>query len=94
MNRRQVFLVKSMIERLNHVLFRAEVVIGVPERNSGAPGDGPHRCLFVPVIIQEVERAVQDQFTSLLALGRLSRFVIRDCIHFHDLDMLVATRLI
>ena len=66
-----MFFMCAVIERLDQMLFRTEIMIGIPERDTGLLSDRAHGRLLVSAFTQEIERAVKNQRSGLLALHRL-----------------------
>src|SRR4029450_4825211 len=57
-----------MVETLDQVLLRIEVVVGVSHRDARLCGDGGHRRAVVPALVEQAEGSLDDARSGLLAL--------------------------
>ena len=64
-------VVQTLIEGLNQVFLRAEVLVSVTERYARLLGDGAHRGFVVPTLAKHLESSFQDQRLGLIAFDRL-----------------------
>src|SRR5690606_35718637 len=74
----EMLIVNALIERLDEVILRAEVVIGIAERNAGALGNGPHRRLIIAALAEEIERSLEDARPRLRTLRRPANWMLED----------------
>src|SRR5689334_9688074 len=87
-----MLVVQALVERLNQILLRVKVVIGVAEREAGLLGDRAHRRFLVTAFTKDLERCFENERLGLIALLRLFCFL---CAHRrHGYLLKPATRLI
>src|SRR5438552_2400858 len=68
---RQMFLMQALIERLNQMLLRTEIVIRIAERDTRLVGNRAHRCPLISALAKQIEGSIKYQRAGLLALRSL-----------------------
>src|SRR5215211_1135603 len=72
-------VVQTLVEGLNQIFLRAEVVVGFTERHARLLCDGAHRRFVVPTLAKHLEGSLEDQRFGLIAFDSLRGllFVLR-----------------
>src|SRR6266550_2041220 len=64
----KMLFMREMVERLDQMFLRMEVVVGVTERDAGALSNGAHGCLFVATLPKHVQGGLQNRSLRLSPL--------------------------
>src|SRR5215212_6980173 len=71
----EMILVGALIEGLNQIFLRAEVVVGVTERYARLLGNGAHRRFVVPTLAKHLQGSLEDQRFRLITFEGLGRLL-------------------
>src|SRR6185369_8160605 len=66
-----VTVMEALIEGLDEIFLRVEVVVGVTERHAGFLGHSAHRGFVVPTLAKHLEGSLEDQRLRLIAFDGL-----------------------
>ncbi len=62
-----MIVVEALIEGLDQIFLRAEVVVSISERHAGLFGNGAHRGFLVPTLAKHLQSSFKDQRLRLIA---------------------------
>src|SRR6266496_2544751 len=76
-----MFFVRAVIEGLNEILLRVEVVVGIPERHTSFLGNRAHRSLFISALAKHFQCSFENERLRLVAFHRPGQFVLARSAH-------------
>ena len=83
---------RAVIERLNQMFLRAEIVVGVAQGYPRLFGDGAHGRLFVSALVKNLQGRIQNERFGLLTLLGLGWFCCPGLSHTAHLAIILLSR--